>query len=246
MKVYISNYRDHWLSPYTMLDWVFFWKPWSRCSRRWTLTDSIQDTDRVLAGGRSRYVERPDWVDTWADRLMPISLALQWIGERVRPQVRRVRIDRWDTWSMDHTLAHIVLPMLRQLRHTKHGSGPVDDEDVPEHLRSTVAQPQENDYDIDSNFHARWDWALDEMIFAFEHKVDDSWQEQFSQGQADYVHVPTDRDGNEVPRGEHVFYTMKHGPNHTYQCDYEGMKVVQQRITNGFRLFGKYYENLWD
>ena len=164
----------------------------------------------------------------------------------IRDRVRRVRIDRWDTWSMDHTLAHIVLPMLRQLRQTKHGSGSVDDEDVPEHLRSTVAQPQENDYDIDSNFHARWDWALDEMIFAFEHKVDDSWQEQFSQGQADYVHVPTDRDGNEVPRGEHVFYTMKHGPNHTYQCDYEGMKVVQQRITNGFRLFGKYYENLWD
>jgi hypothetical protein len=26
----------------------------------------------------------------------------------------------------------------------------------------------------------------------------------------------------------------------------EGMQRVQERITNGFRLFGKYYENLWD
>jgi hypothetical protein len=24
------------------------------------------------------------------------------------------------------------------------------------------------------------------------------------------------------------------------------MKVVQQRIDNGFRLFGKYYQALWD
>jgi hypothetical protein len=39
---------------------------------------------------------------------------------------------------------------------------------------------------------------------------------------------------------------MKSGPNDTYKCDYEGMAVEQARITNGFRLFGKYYENLWD
>jgi hypothetical protein len=246
MKVYISNYRDNWLSPYTILDWVFFWKPWSRCSRRWTLTDSIEDTDRVLAGGRSRYVERPDWVDVWADRLMPISLALQWIGERVRPQITFVKIDRWDTWSMDHTLAHIVLPMLRQLKQTKHGAPLVDDEDVPEHLRSTSAPPKEQEYDTDGNHFARWDWVMDEMIFAFEHRVDDSWQDQFHTGHADYVSIPIDKDGNEVAKGEHCFYRMEHGPKHTHQCDHEGMNQVQQRMDNGFRLFGKYYQGLWD
>ena len=26
MKVYISNYRDHWLSPYTILEKVCFWE----------------------------------------------------------------------------------------------------------------------------------------------------------------------------------------------------------------------------
>ena len=52
-------------------------------------------------------------------------------------QVVEVHIDRWDTWSMDYTLAHIVLPMLRQLKETKHGSPEVDDADVPEELRST-------------------------------------------------------------------------------------------------------------
>jgi len=28
--------------------------------------------------------------------------------------------------------------------------------------------------------------------------------------------------------------------------DMEGMKAEQERISNGFRLFGKYYEALWD
>ena len=33
----------------------------------------------------------------------------------------KIKIDRHDTYSMDHTLALIILPMLVQLRNTKHG-----------------------------------------------------------------------------------------------------------------------------
>jgi hypothetical protein len=43
MKIYISGYRDHWISPYTMLDYVFFWTDWSKCSR-WTLEQSLEDS----------------------------------------------------------------------------------------------------------------------------------------------------------------------------------------------------------
>ena len=28
--------------------------------------------------------------------------------------------------------------------------------------------------------------------------------------------------------------------------DQDGVKAEQKRISNGFRLFGKYYESLWD
>ena len=28
--------------------------------------------------------------------------------------------------------------------------------------------------------------------------------------------------------------------------DYDGMRVVQARIANGYKLFGKYYQGLWD
>jgi len=238
MKVYIGSYRDHWISPYTMLDYAFFWTDWSKCSRDKSISASL-DQER-------KYVERPEWCEKWSDRLEPISRAIMWVLDRVHPPINYVKIDKWDTWSMDHTLAHIVLPMLKQLKATKHGSPFVDDEDVPEHLRSTAAPAKENEWDTDANHFLRWDWAMDEMIFAFECKIDDSWQDAFRSGDHDILWVPVDAAGNKVPKGEHKYYQMDRGPNDTYQCDYDAMKVVEARIQNGFRLFGKYYQGLWD
>jgi len=177
---------------------------------------------------------------------MPISRALQWFLDLVHPKIDYVRIDAWDTWNMDSTLASIALPMLRQLRDSKHGAPLVADEDVPEPLRSTSAPPRENEYDVDGNHFARWDWVMGEMIFAFEHLVDDSWQDQFRSGVIDHVSVPVDRDGNEVPREEARWFAQRDGPNHTYQCDYAAIREIEQRMDRGFLLFGKYYRGLWD
>lgn len=241
MKVWISNYRHHWLSPYTVLDRIFFWTDWSKCSR-WTLAETLEDEKRE----KSQYVEHPEWVDRWADRLTPISGFVNRVLDIIHPRVEYVRIDRWDTWSMDSTLAQIVLPMLRQLQATKHGAPLVDDEDVPEHLRSTAADPKENEYDTDSNHFLRWDWVMAEMIYAFEKKNQDDWASEFHSGEIDMLWVPVDADGNEVAKGEHKYMQMKRGPNDTSHWDREGSEAVQKRITNGFRLFGKYYEGLWD
>jgi hypothetical protein len=87
---------------------------------------------------------------------------------------------------------------------------------------------------------------MGEMIFAFEHKVDDTWKEAFHSGEIDMQWIPVDEAGNEVPKGQHKYYRMKDGPNNTYKCDYDGMKLVEDRMQNGFRLFGKYYQCLWD
>ena len=220
MKVYLSKYRNHWLSPYTILEHVCFWR----------VFEDYNDP----------------WVEKWANRLEPLCLAWQWFLDRVHPKINYVKIDYWDTWSMDHTLAHMIVPMLKQLQATKHGSPQVEDEDVPEHLRSTAAPLKENDWDTDDNLHLRWEWVMNEMIFAFECKVDDSWQDAYRSGEHDLLWIPVDKDGNEVPKGEHKHYRMTHGPKDTYQCDYDAMRVVETRIQNGFRLFGKYYQGLWD
>jgi len=237
MKVYIGKYRDHWISPYTMLDHAFWWTDWSRCAR----DNSIRSLEE-----ESRYVERPAWTERWSDRLTPVSRAIAWVLDRVHPAINYIKIDYWDTWSMDHTLSPIILPMLKQLKAAKHGAPFVDDEDVPDHLKSTAAPAKENEWDTDANHFDRWDWVMGEMIFAFTCKVDDSWEEEFRSGDIDMLWVPVDVDGNEVPRGEHKYYEMKDGPKNTYKCDYEGMRVVEARIQNGFRLFGKYYQSLWD
>ena len=151
-----------------------------------------------------------------------------------------VKIDKWDTWSMDHTLALIIHPMLVQLRNTLHGSPFVDDEDVPEEIRSTAAKPKENEYDTDDFHEKRWEWVLDEMIWAFFQKIDDSAEDQFHSGKSDirFERVVTDT-GVEA-------WEMKEGPNHTAVFDKEGWEKWNERKQNGFKLFGKYYEALWD
>jgi len=237
MIVYINKYKDHWISPYTILDYMFFWTDWSKCSRKKGIPTLEEEKN---------YVEHPEWVEKWSDRLLPISKTIQWVWDKVDHKIDYVKIDRWDTWSMDHTLSYIVLPMLKQLQSEKHGAPFVDDEDVPEELKSTSAPPKENEYDTDANHFKRWDYVLNEMIFAFEHKVDDSWEDAYRSGDIDTIWVPVDAKGNEVPKGEHKFMQMSKGPKDTYECDYDGMEIVHKRMKNVFRLFGKYYEGLWD
>ena len=214
MKVYKSNYRHHWISPYKILEKVFFWRE--------------IDYDEPL-------------IDKWSNRLLPFSKAYQAVMDFIHPKIDYVKIDRYDTWSMDHTLADIILPMLKQLNTEKHGAPHVDDEDVPMELQSWTS-PAKDEYDTDGHHFARWDYVLNEMIFAFECKVDDTWQEKFSSGVSDMKTVPCEWDENGKPK----MYQYVEGPNHTYKCDYEGIAEVQKRITNGFRLFGRYFEGLWD
>ena len=89
-----------------------------------------------------------------------------------------VHIDPYDTWSMDETLAHIILPMLKQLKETKHGSPIVDNEDVPHMPKQGTSRNESAQYDMFESeeqdqmfweqYHVRWNWVMDEMIWAFE------------------------------------------------------------------------------
>jgi hypothetical protein len=151
----------------------------------------------------------------------------EWIEEKKKRNIK-IRIDRYDTWSMDHTLSLIAVPMLKQLKDTKHGAPGVDDEDVPEELRSTSAPPlteeQINCADVDDNHFKRWDWVLDEMIWSHEQILDDNADDEFYSKEPDPDNFLT--------------YATK--------FDKEGYAVWYARKSNGLKLFGKYYQNLWD
>ena len=202
MKVYLSKYRYHWISPYTVLEKVFFWRE--------------IDYDEPI-------------IDKWSDRLTPICQGIQKVLDFIHPKINYVKIDRWDTWSMDYSLSFIVVPMLKQLKETKHGAPFVDDEDVPEELKSTSAPPKENEYDTDDNHFKRWDWALNEMIWSFEQNLDTNSEEKF------FDHAEWDE--KEKDFGKNL---------HKIKIDQVGLKIHQDRKANGFRLFGKYYQGLWD
>jgi hypothetical protein len=149
-------------------------------------------------------------------------------------QKKSIRIDPWDTWSMDRTLADIIHPMLKQLRKTQHGAPMTDDEDVPEHLRSTAAKPKENDWDVDEFHFKRWDWIMKEMIWTFgEHAKDRD--PNFWIKKPKYKRVPVEgKDWSELVSVDPGVY------------DEAKAKAYWERKKNGFRLFGKYYQNLWD
>lgn len=189
---------------------------------------------------KDRFYERLDDVLQWIYN-HTVNLYL----DRKQRKIK-VRIDYHDVWGADHTLALIIAPTLKLLKEKLHGAPMVDDEDVPEHLRSTAAPATENEWDTDDNHFKRWDWVIDEMIFAFEASAMPDWESQFYSGEHDMRFVPVDKNGNEVPKDEAKFHQMKRGSNDTFAIDTEGRKAYYERMKNGRMLFAKYYDGLWD
>ena len=140
-----------------------------------------------------------------------------------------VRIDKDDIWELDNTLAHIIVPALKAIKESKHGSPNVDDADVPEYLRATSSPPRKNKWDVDDNWHPRWNWVLDEMLWAFEQHLTD-WETQYYSGEHDVHFI----DG-----------VMTKGENDTFVIDIDGLKAHEDRMIHGTTLFGKYYASLW-
>lgn len=232
MKVNIGPYKN-WFGPYQLAEALCFWtrgdeKPeYVHRFGEWLAHGEIEPEQEFgvpTSWSRERH-------ETWLYKF------LLWLDSKKTRKIE-VRIDNYDTWSMDRTLAHIVLPMLRQLHEKKHGAPNVDDEDVPEELKSTNAT-KESEYSTDSNHFKRWDWVMEEMIFAFEHLLDDNWEDAYRSGTPEFVTIKEEKNGS-------VVYRMESGPNDTYKCDYDGIQAVNDRMDNGFRLFGKYYRGLWD
>lgn len=156
------------------------------------------------------------------------------IGPYRKNRAVKVEIEPHDTWNMDQTLAYIIHPMLVQLKETKHGAPMVDDGDVPlgmgmsEEAKAKYDESLRSTWDdelgeVDGQFHARWDWVLDEMIWAFEQKI------------------LLFNEAHEPVTPERIGAALRDGT----VIGLQGCKYYE-RMSNGFRLFGKYYEALWD
>ncbi len=138
-----------------------------------------------------------------------------------------IRIDKYDSWNADHTIALIAVPLLKQLQQEKHGAPNVDDEDVPDAIKSVNAKAKETEWDVDEFHFDRWDYVLGEIIWALEQVVEDKTDDFY--------------DWSAAPKDIGVVEMMA-----TLKVDEKGMKAYHERKQKGLSLFGKYYLALWD
>jgi hypothetical protein len=76
------------------------------------------------------------------------------------------------------------------------------------------------------------------MIWAFEQLNDDGWEDQYWTTKPEIDWSDTG-DGSDETTRELKWKVPG-------ECDWEGRQKHQDRIDNGLRLFGKYFQTLWD
>ena len=215
MKVYMGPYVNYF-GPYQLAEKILFWM------------DKYED-ERVDKFGEFLAGKNEDSL---------LYRFLLWI-ESKRKRTIYVKIDNWDYWSADTTLSYIVVPLLKKLKDNKHGYPIVDDIDVPEKYRTSTVQdwnqlelfPEKEkavQETIDELNEMKWEWVMDEMIWAHSQIIDDNGDRQF------FDHSEVD---DKAPLLDQVAKV---------KVDREGLDKHHERIDNGLRLFGKYYRSLWD
>lgn len=241
MKIVMGPHKN-WFGPYQLAELLCFWAKDNKDELGFLgKPDWVHHFGEWLAYGSVKSEPEIGEVYSFTETRKTTKLydLLMWIESKRKRKIK-IQIDPWDTWNMDTTLAMIIAPMLKQLKENQHGGPFTDDEDVPEHLRSTAAaelsQEDKDTGNVDEFHFDRWNWILDEMIFAFESTVDTSWEDKFRTGKIDFAFKKMENGMSEMVRG----------PNDTSETDWEGMKEYEKRIANGHRLFGKYYRGLWD
>lgn len=213
--------------------------------RRWERSYEMWRSDKY-------YLDEEDY--TWYDKIImgffdkledfvrPLN---RWSNSRKRKV--KVHVDYYDVWGADHTLGMIIAPVLKKLKECQHGYPHVDNEDVPEELRFTPEDKEKLEHDgtVDSKHEARWNYVLDEMIWAFEQHADPYDNDaQFHHNSEQLEMVFTPVDGKKY--SSLSFNHQKDPTKPKYWVDHEGKKKHHERMRNGVRLFAKYYEALWD
>jgi hypothetical protein len=160
-----------------------------------------------------------------------------------------IKIEKFDTYSMDHTLALIILPMLLQLKTTKHG--------VPHEFAEVGGEDYSSqecfDFyreDYDEMFNKKileWDNVLDKMIWSFQQLAMEDYESQYHHGKANFSWEKTDKKFLNPVTGkmESTFQIIDKNPD-DHWFDHEGLDLHNKKIQEGLDLFAKYYRNLWD
>ena len=148
-----------------------------------------------------------------------------------------VEIDDYDVWNAARLLAEIANPLLVKLKEKKQGAPFVDDVYVPEELRSTACAPKENKWDTDGNWFKRYEYVLDEIIFAMQEVANDyeNEPEMFEKvREMTFGEIDPKTMTGELDTGLEIIPHME-ALNKAYHA----------RIQNGLMLFSVFFTSLW-
>ncbi len=218
MRVIIGPYKE-WIGPYQLAEMLLFWM------------DKYED-DRVHNFGT--------WLAGGKDQKSFLSKACSWLDSKKKRKMK-IHIDKWDTWNMDSTLSPIILPMLKQLKATKHGSPMCS----PYFDQTSNSAQYSFDFYADGDEaawnagHQAWEDIMDKMIWSFEQlQPDYDWEDQYTlvKPELDMKKYPEDEGKMVVP----VRWKVQG------VTDWDARRKHQERIDEGLKLFGEYYQSLWD
>ena len=231
MKIYIGPYKN-WIGPFQICDAIFFWQEEYP-------EDALEERFDYKLKNKLQYYLKDTWVNTACEKI-----------DKLRKRKIKVQIHDYDSWSVDATLAPIILPLLKQLKATKHGAPNTDLEDVPEYMRTVCTYEydlqmtfdfynEQKEEDFPYNIWTRYEYILDEMIFAFEQlQPDCDYESQYwiTRPEMDMNKYPEEEGKIAVPIRWKV-------PG---ECQWKELEAHEARISNGLRLFGKYFRTLWN
>lgn len=161
-----------------------------------------------------------------------------------------VKIENFDTWSLDHTLASIILPALIQLKHTKHG--------VPSEFTGSIGGDfdrnlvfdfiKEDNSEVFDRLCSKWDEVLDKMIWSFlQLSIEEDYDSKYHHGKIDFSWIESDHKYTDPITGKvETTWEMKDENPGGHWYDQIGQQEHDKRIQEGLELFGKYFRNLWD
>jgi hypothetical protein len=177
-----------------------------------------------------------------------------------------------DLWSLDFCLARYIYPRLLAFKKIHRMGYPSDFSEYSENEWETKEKYDEaiKEGKIIGGGPDKWEETLDEIIFAFDwkincddHRNDKQRDEFYKRYNYKNPHLKTDdnacieyvyktkNDGRlfsheeltpeEVQEKEYKFIAKR---THYYDVKYD--MTIMERAQDGFKLFGKYFQNMWD
>jgi hypothetical protein len=156
-----------------------------------------------------------------------------------------IKIEKFDTWSLDSTLALIILPALIQLKQAKKG--------VPssfytynhtynqyefEFMNETNDEHMLIEHDISEK---KWNDVLDKMIWSFQQLCNTDIDRKYHHGIAKHKLIP----GVDPTTNDKTYQVVDLNPNDHFYDDV-GYTLHEERINQGLELFGKHLRDLWE